>query len=399
MELRRVLIDITIIGCVLMSCSDRISNKENVEIIDLTNQIHSETLHMSDMVEEIRYIQLETNEECLVGKISDVKIFDNRILIVDMDHDVFLFDTSGMFVNKIGQQGRGPEEFFAVFGSFIDNDNKRIGIVDHEKILFFNYNGEFLNSQSLRHRDEGRKSGLFEYPGNLVYHDGKLIAANNLSDRFSHYITVCDIKRNMAVEHLHPVSNNRFFFSMSIISRGIYEFNNNLRVTHPLNDTIYNFSDGALMPRYIVKSKYPSVDMEKFNSLNIDNKDELTFVQLPGIFPKENLGIKDVYETNDFLFIRMLQFSEAVLYNKHTKRSINISHLKFGKNRRIFNYLDLSYFYDLYDDALVGVYDYDTIKQALDSKDGYDSDVIARFENRPEEQNPTVVLFKLNIDF
>ncbi|MGL5682814.1 MAG: 6-bladed beta-propeller [Marinifilaceae bacterium] len=399
MELRRILINITIIGCVLISCSDQVANNEKVETIDFNNQIPSSSLSISDMVGEIRYIQLETNEECLVSTIMDLKIFDNRLLIVDIDNDVFLFDTSGMFVNKIGQRGRGPEEYFAVYASFIDKEDKRIGIVDYEKILYFNYDGEFLNSLSLQHWNEGRRTALFEYPGNLVYHKGKLIASNNQNNGFLYHITVCDTKRNMAVEHLHPVSNNRFSNSHPIVTRGIYEFDNNLRVTHPLSDTIYNFSNGTLIPRYIIKSKNPPVDMEKFNSLNIDNKEKIIFGELPRIFPDENLGLKDVYETNDFLFIRMVQYNEAVLYNKHTKRCVNVSDLKSGKNRRIFSYLQFSYFYDVYDDAIVGVYDYNTIKQALGSSDRYDSDVIARFENLPEEQNPTVVLFKFNIDF
>src|SRR5690606_33642192 len=75
-------------------------------------------LYVQDVIDSIRYVMLETTDECLIGNISELYVDGQFIFIVDntIFESVFVFDESGHFLNKIGRLGRGPAEYAGVNG-------------------------------------------------------------------------------------------------------------------------------------------------------------------------------------------------------------------------------------------------------------------------------------------
>lgn len=71
--------------------------------IDL-DDINETSIPVSSIFKNVRTIVLETNEECLIGRIHEAQVFENYIYILDafISKRLFVFDTEGKFVKKIG---------------------------------------------------------------------------------------------------------------------------------------------------------------------------------------------------------------------------------------------------------------------------------------------------------
>ena len=66
-------------------------------------------VYVQDIIDSIRYVMLETTDECLIGNISELYVDGRFIFVVDntIYESVFVFDENGRFLNKIGRLGRG----------------------------------------------------------------------------------------------------------------------------------------------------------------------------------------------------------------------------------------------------------------------------------------------------
>lgn len=92
------------------------SEKKGVELI-LQDSL---MVRMPDMIDSVRYIKLETNEQCLLGYIKKLELYEGKIFIQDANGHVYVFDDTGHFLNKIGVRGRGPEEYLGMINFYLD---------------------------------------------------------------------------------------------------------------------------------------------------------------------------------------------------------------------------------------------------------------------------------------
>ena len=118
------------------------------------------TLTLSDLIESIEYIPLETKKNCLIGDIISsvasnqlVLLSDNYILVNCITTlSYYLFNRSGKFIAKIGNRGQGPGEYFNSIGTFeIDEDNNHIIIssskgMEFNQLMYYDLKGKFLYS-------------------------------------------------------------------------------------------------------------------------------------------------------------------------------------------------------------------------------------------------------------
>ena len=100
-----------------------------------------------------KYIRLETNKKSSFGDIDKVIIDDDRIIILDRNiaKKVLMFDLDGNFICQIGKAGKGPDEFELIQDVDIDTDKKQVVLFDvsSRKLLFYNYNGDFIKNVQL----------------------------------------------------------------------------------------------------------------------------------------------------------------------------------------------------------------------------------------------------------
>jgi hypothetical protein len=91
---------------------------------------------------------METKDECLIGRVNEVQVFDGYIYVLDalQAKSLFVFDMTGKFIRKIGRLGNGPGEYSSISDFTIDPLNKEIYILDNNKLHKYKTDGNFVNS-------------------------------------------------------------------------------------------------------------------------------------------------------------------------------------------------------------------------------------------------------------
>ena len=80
-------------------------------------------LKLSEYIETVKSIKLETSENCIIGEIKKVQIFKENIYILDdVSNSLYLFDKFGKFINKLDKVGQGPGEYITMM-DFEVNDS------------------------------------------------------------------------------------------------------------------------------------------------------------------------------------------------------------------------------------------------------------------------------------
>lgn len=136
-------------------------------IIDLINNLdHKKDFFLSDLVEDISYIPLETNPECLLGWANVIPAGENLLVAPSDQTPLLLFDNEGNYIRKIGSIGKGPGEYLNfVFNTQYLEQNQHIYILCSGlmKVLEYDTKGLLISEFKLTEQT----SGLFTFHNNL----------------------------------------------------------------------------------------------------------------------------------------------------------------------------------------------------------------------------------------
>jgi len=126
--------------------------KVNSQIVNVDINPSSQpkgSLMLSELTEQVEYIPLETNDKCIVGKITYFDVSENYIVVsVFQTKEVFLFARNGRFITKIGNQGQGPTEYSSPGRVYIDESNKYVYVQDYSKLFVYDLAGKYVKSFS-----------------------------------------------------------------------------------------------------------------------------------------------------------------------------------------------------------------------------------------------------------
>ena len=228
------------------------SQTSPVEIkFDLENMEKSD-LGLSDFIESIEYIPLETKDECLIGRGMLFDYDETHIVVTDCDTEsVYLFDRKGRFLRTISSKGGGPEEFINTHNVFLDSD-QTIVIVGIAKALCFNRQGEFLYSTPLPVDDRGTNA---YFRGLLLRSAGSYV----FRDSTYNVYTLYDKKGRLVKEAIRSVPvplgkdpNWRISYKWKDITP-VYTYRNTPHVREYLNDTVYTINgSNEFKPKYVL---------------------------------------------------------------------------------------------------------------------------------------------------
>lgn len=103
---------------------------------------------------KVRYLPLETTEECLVGgRMTKLESDDTYIFIFDRDNNQVLrfSQEDGSFMNKFGQPGRGPGEYGCIMDMSLNRKKKEVCLIDQcgFKFIYYDYDGQLLREEPL----------------------------------------------------------------------------------------------------------------------------------------------------------------------------------------------------------------------------------------------------------
>src|SRR5690606_7164812 len=133
----------------LLSCQQQErTNNNDAEIIQISKKEIRDEIDVGKMVEEVRYVELETTEESLIGNVSKVIAYKDKIYIKDrfVASKIYIFDATGRFITTVSRIGKGPGEYMNLYDIAVDTYRKELLVSDasSQKIIVFDLEGEFL---------------------------------------------------------------------------------------------------------------------------------------------------------------------------------------------------------------------------------------------------------------
>ena len=138
------------------------------------------TVLMSELASDVRYFPLETTDNCLLGNECSIIYAGNSIIAGDAQtRSFYRFDKNGKFMNKIGRQGQGPEEYAVGLLFFTDPDNQKLYVQDFQDIICYGFNGKFLRRIPAPHLNMG--TGAVDGQGSILYCDNNYFLRNDIT--------------------------------------------------------------------------------------------------------------------------------------------------------------------------------------------------------------------------
>jgi hypothetical protein len=137
-------------------------------IIDLDGKKEI-SISFSDIFKNMRTIILETGNECMIGLIRELQVYNGYIYILDntIAKSLFVFDIEGRFIRKIGSLGNGPGEYIYIDDFTLDTTNGFIFLLDYgTRIHKYQLNGTYIHSINIQ---EPRTNSKF-----IQYYNGRL---------------------------------------------------------------------------------------------------------------------------------------------------------------------------------------------------------------------------------
>jgi hypothetical protein len=132
------------------------SKDESITDLKIINIPQSDdNMTIEEVASEITSIKLETNDSSFLGTISDVKIYNNYLFILDDIQKLSVFDLEGEFQTKLARIGDGPGEIDVIYSLCIDEVTGNIYISSGYRLLVFSSSLQFVKE--------------VKYPNPLVY--------------------------------------------------------------------------------------------------------------------------------------------------------------------------------------------------------------------------------------
>ncbi len=278
--------------------------------------------------ESARFVKLDNNKDAFLGENVKMKIYNDEIYLMEMKNQkvLFHFDSNGNFINKIGQKGKGPEEYLNLFDFSIRNDTIFL-LVQNDKSFIYSY---LLNGNFSKKIEIPQRSANFEllpddnFLINSQYSYGsekRLFIMSETGEELKGFLPK---KKDLPTGFIDP-------------GNGLFQSEEALLFCEVYNDTIYSFENNELIPQYIIDfGPLTNSDIDVTKVFNMDNIEYFLALSKRGIS-----AIRKCYETRDYVFINYSRQKEGektrifyLLYNKHQK---SVSTLIFDEDSSIIN--------------------------------------------------------------
>jgi hypothetical protein len=215
--------------------------------IDLNPFLKKQTFDFGSLVKEIKLIALETTNKSLLDNIRKLVVTESNIYIHDdyKDGSVVVFNSEGKFIKRL-PSGKGPGELNRMFSISFDYENNELVVYQHSFLLFFTSTGEFIRQKRLPFgfrnfeiSSDGYVFKTFDKDGNK--HLGDL-------ENFTHLVTDKNFKIKSAGL---PYSKTNINLT---IPNSLFKNNDELLITQRFTDTIYQYLNESdqLKAKYVL---------------------------------------------------------------------------------------------------------------------------------------------------
>lgn len=291
-------------------------SKLNEDSINIEMPVNNQdSFNLSQYVDSVAYVKLQTLDDLVINRISRIKIFDNRIYIQDSKlKSLFVFDSKGLFLYSIRDVGGGPHEYIDLTQFCIDEINKLIVIYDLPRNRILNFNskdGGFVSLVNVNERRSFARDFTLMSNGDYLFYsyekDGDAFSGLWLIDKFGNFKKSLFSYYN--VYPVVPTEPNPVLIKM--IDADLYS------VFDVVNNVIYHFDGNNLTKVY------------SFDFTEIGIK---TVSMFPGVTNLERFDNK----IGDLVEVTGIQETNRIIWNTWSYKKMRINTVYDKKKNYIF---------------------------------------------------------------
>ena len=292
--MRLIILIITVFLLVSCKKDDFIKSYTDTEGFKVLN-IHDNNLvskfNMSEFIDKIEYIQLETKPESTIGSVTKLYIDSNYIYVLDwkISKKLFIFQKNGKFLKTLSRQGKGPGEYSTITDFKVLKDNKLL-LYDYSgmKLMYFD-NLQYSHSEKI---DFYNKSVV--KIGSLCFFNperGKY--SNIINENKNHDLLISDSNGKVIRKYLPYNEKSDVLYRLRYPFR---EYMDSLTYVDALNSRVYRIKGTTLFPKYFLDFGKYQFPYEKTISNDDFNEN----------FTKYGHVLDDFYENEKYIFFSVI---------------------------------------------------------------------------------------------
>ena len=269
----------------------------------------------NQLLEQYRFVKLETNESCLLGAIDQIEVFANKIYILDsyQTKSIYVFDKEGKYLNRLEGNRRGPGEFLMPLCFAIDPTDSALIVKDHQQSALLRY---ALNDLSFIDKIKTE-----EYPISFGVIPEQEALAFYYPDRGNndYQLRITD-KNGQFIKELLPVDPKSKV--LHGLGQNFYVYDGKLNVFPHFSNTIFPITPDSTTQRYhFYFGDYHFPDDEIFQKKEYNSQ-----AIMSEIMNNSYVRLMAPYETDEHLLVKYYVKRQVLLgiYNKKKHTAINL---------------------------------------------------------------------------
>ncbi len=243
---------------ILVSCNNHNGRNQDDAVFNVSPDNCKTTvdLKLSDLIDNYKFVKLETTTESLIGINPRIIPARNNIIVIDMN-GIYKFTADGRFVRKIIKFGRGPEEIsIAINYSYYEKGNLLLieDNIRNKDIL------QIYDIESEKFLDPIKKYSPGRWGGFLVYNDSLIMGSMSPvivdTNRYALFI------QNSKGKIINGITNSRKVLDARLNKETVQRLlfcqgENDLFSFYVYDDTLFRFTAKGLLPYLIVSYNSP----------------------------------------------------------------------------------------------------------------------------------------------
>lgn len=341
MENIKLFFCVSIMCLLLIACSSEndpsqgnIKKKSQIKVNHKQTELIKNSKTLTELFEFTHKVKLETNDLSILGKIDDIRIIDEKyILIIDYRyHDLTLFDLNGFFISKIGKKGLGPEEYnFLKSVDYIDSHFYVAG--SNGKVLVYDVNGKYIKYYNVINN-----IGLV-YLHKFYVENSNFLIYQNYPSSFKESVLKYDFKNGELLKKYQFEFNN-YGYSPNLLSR----LNSNEYLTSSsFSDEVYKINTKTNSISTFIKLSNTTKLPGTFKKITNQNEKVIWMVtnkkEVESFHP-----IHDIFCLEDYIIVSQIFFDRGgIKYNIFDMNGnlINIvNDYNFIENNKKLNFIE-----------------------------------------------------------
>ena len=323
--MKKTFIYLNIVLSLLTSCSSKQKPQqvqdENKQLeksfytIDLSKDFSgsdNQTLLLSDIVEDVEYVKLETTDDCLLAGTARVFITNDDIYTLNnySDYKLLRFDRkTGKFISQIGSIGQGPKEMINPCFVFAKDSLVYVTSTSMDKIYVYTNENQFVRSvpfckdRSSFEDGVGQTISVIDHQY-IIRHPGQLQSQFNYNQYIAAEVIDMNSNRLFAMRDTSDVYGIMLTLDWDPVR---WYYKGNINFYNEPDRTVYAVTKDSIIPRYhfnLGDNKWP-VKSEKLT---------MEYVK--------HIKFKSFRETEDYLYLYWNQREKGYFarFNKKTEK-------------------------------------------------------------------------------